>query len=94
MPALHLFRRTNSPADLSSSTLTINSPIIIVGITIIGLIFLGICLWLGFRICRQRAAAKRESKMGAAFLSVKGLVTDDGSGNDKGIVLTSVYMRS
>jgi hypothetical protein len=86
MPALHLFQRSNS-----SSTITVNSPIIIAGLTVIILIFCGLFSWLGFRIYQKRAAAKRESKMGAAFLSVKGVVPD-GPGNEKGAQL-SVYIR-
>lgn len=85
MPALHLLQRSNS-SDFSSFTL--HNPIAIAGISIIALIFLGLSLWFGLRIYRQRAAAKRESKMGAAFLSVKGLVQDDGSANLKHGALT------
>jgi hypothetical protein len=81
MPALYLVPRSNSS---SSSTFTIQSPIIIAGLTIIILIFCGVSSWLGFRIYQKRAAAKRESRMGAAFLSVKGVVVD-GPGNEKGV---------
>jgi hypothetical protein len=79
MPAIYLFQRSNSSVDLS----TIHSPIIIAGLILIALIFCAIFSWLGFRVYRKRAMAKRESKMGAAFLSVKGVV-HDGSGNEKG----------
>jgi len=84
MPALYLFQRSST--DFSS--LTIHSPIIIAGLAVIALVFFGICSWLGFRVYQKRVAAKRESKMGAAFLSVKGLVQDDGSENDRDGVLT------
>lgn len=80
MPALYPVPRSNSS---SSSTFTIQNPIIIAGLTIIILIFCGVSSWLGFRIYQKRAAAKRESRMGAAFLSVKGVVVD-GPGNEKG----------
>ena len=79
MPAVH--QRSES-SDLSSTFTTIHSPIVIAGITIIILIICGLFSWLAFRICQKRAAAKRESKMGAAFLSVKGVVPD-GPGNEK-----------
>lgn len=86
MPALHLFQRSST----DSFSLTIHSPITIAGLTVIALTFFVISSWLGFRVYRKRAAAKRESKMGAAFLSVKGLVQDDGLGNEKDEVITSV----
>jgi len=73
MPAIHLFQRSST----DSFSLSIHSPITIAGLTVIILTFFGISLWLGFRAYRKRAAAKRESKMGAAFLSVKGLVPDE-----------------
>jgi len=70
-------------SDSSSTFTTIHSPIIIAGLTVIILIFCGVFSWLGFRIYQKRVASKRESKMGAAFLSVKGIVPD-GPGNEKG----------
>jgi hypothetical protein len=85
MPAIYLFQRSNSSADFS-----IHNPIIIAGLTLIALIFCAIFSWLGFRMYRKRAMAKRESRMGAAFLSVKGVV-HDGSGNENG-TLPSVYI--
>jgi hypothetical protein len=69
-------------SDLSSTFTTIHSPIAIAGITIISFIFCGVFSWLGFRFYQKRDAAKRESRMGAAFLSVKGVVPD-GPGNEK-----------
>ncbi|KAF8807010.1 hypothetical protein BYT27DRAFT_7257007 [Phlegmacium glaucopus] len=86
MPALKYFQRSNSSTD--SSTITVHSPITIAGITAITLVLFVLFLWLGFRIYRKRAAAKRESKMGATFLSVKGLVQDDDSGVEKHDALT------
>jgi len=88
MPALHLFQRSNS-----SSTSTIISPIFIAGLAVIILIFCGLFSWLGVRIYQKRAAAKRESKMGAAFLSVKGVVPDRPR-NEKGAQpLTNGFSR-
>lgn len=76
----------------SDSTLTtIHSPIFIAGLTIIILIFCGVSTWLGLRIYQKRAAAKRESRMGASFLSVKGVVPDRPK-NEKGAP-PSVYIR-
>ena len=86
MPALYLVQRSDS-----SSTFTIHSPIIIAGLTIIVLIFCGVFSWFGFRIYQKRAASKRESRLGAAFLSVKGVVPD-GPGNEKG-AHSLVYIR-
>jgi len=88
MPALYLVQRSNS-----FSTFTIHSPIIIAGLTVVILICCGVFTWLGFRIYRKRAAAKRESRLGAAFLSVKGVVPD-GPGNEKGVQpLTNGFSR-
>jgi len=80
MPALYLFQRS---VDVS----TIHSPVIITGLTVIALILCGTFSWLGFRMYRKRAVAKRESQMGAAFPSVERVV-HYGSGKEKG-ALTS-----
>ena len=79
-------------SDSSSTFTTITSinPIIIAGITIIILIFCGVFSWLGFRFYQKRVAAKRESRMGAAFFSVKGIVPDS-PGTEKG-AHQSVYI--
>ena len=63
-------------SESSSALTTVNNPIIIVGITIITLLFCGVFSWLGYRFYQKRAAAKSESKMGVSFLSVKGVVPD------------------
>ena len=78
-------------SDSSTSFTSVNSPIVVAGIIVIVLIFCGVFLWLGFRIYQKRAAAKRESRMGASFLSVKGVVPDV-PGTEKG-VQPSVYFR-
>jgi len=72
-------------ADLPSSanSSSISNPIYAAGIVIAIVIVLGISAWLGLRVFKKRAAAKRESKMGAAFLSVKGLVRDDDPMDEK-----------
>lgn len=64
-------------SDSSSTFTSVNSPIIIAGIIIIVLIFCGVFSWLGFRFYQKRAAAKRESRMGVSFLSIKGVVPDN-----------------
>ncbi|KAF9565240.1 hypothetical protein CPC08DRAFT_720594 [Agrocybe pediades] len=43
---------------------------------------MGVSIWLALRLYRKRVAARREAKMGAAFLSVKGLVPE-GALNEK-----------
>lgn len=87
MPPVQLVQRSDS----SSNFPTINTPIFIAGITIIVLIFCGVFSWLGFRFYQKRAAAKRESRMGATFFSVKGVVPDS-PGAEKG-PNKSVYIR-
>jgi len=77
-------------SDSSSASTTIKAPIVIAGITIIILIFCGVFSWLGFRFYQKRAAAKRESRMGTSFLSVKGVVPD----REKGVhQLTNGFSR-
>ncbi|KAG7448138.1 uncharacterized protein BT62DRAFT_891058 [Guyanagaster necrorhizus] len=57
----------------SSSSLR---PIYIAGFVLVGVLLLGVALWLAIRRYRRWAQAKREGNLGAAFLSVKGLVRD------------------
>jgi len=77
----HISPRADLPSSADSSS--ISNPIYIVGIVIAAVTILGISVWLGLRVYRKRAAAKRESKMGAAFLSVRGLVREDDPVNEK-----------
>ncbi|KAF8149868.1 hypothetical protein B0H34DRAFT_667147 [Crassisporium funariophilum] len=94
MPALHVLSRSDTPSEKDSSA-TISSPVYIAGITLAGVIGLAVCAWLALRYYRQRVAAKRESQMGAAFLSVKGLVReDDWSENEKDAHLTRSATQS
>lgn len=72
MPAIAV-RDVNSEAMSTSSSLR---PIYIAGFVVVGVLLLGVVLWLGIRTHRRRAQAKREENLGAAFLSVKGLVRD------------------
>ncbi|PBK78500.1 hypothetical protein ARMSODRAFT_924877 [Armillaria solidipes] len=72
MPAIAV-RDVNSEAMSTSSSLR---PIYIAGFVVVGVLLLGVALWLGIRTHRRRAQAKREENLGAAFLSVKGLVRD------------------
>ncbi|KAK0483982.1 hypothetical protein IW261DRAFT_1583211 [Armillaria novae-zelandiae] len=72
MPVIVL-RDENSEAMSTSSSLR---PIYIAGFVVVGVLLLGVALWLAIRTYRRRAQAKREETLGAAFLSVKGLVRD------------------
>ncbi|KAK0196809.1 hypothetical protein F5146DRAFT_1013017 [Armillaria mellea] len=72
MPAIAV-RDENSEAMSTSSSLR---PIYIAGFVVVGILLLGVALWLAIRTYRRRAQAKREESLGAAFLSVKGLVRD------------------
>lgn len=76
-----ILSRTDLPSSTDSSS--ISNPIYVAGIVVAFVIILGISAWLGLRVYKKRAAAKRESKMGAAFLSVKGLVRDDDTMDEK-----------
>ena len=53
--------------------MSLKNPIYIAGFILVGVLSLGVVAWLALRLYRQRVAHKRESMMGAAFLSVKGL---------------------
>lgn len=77
----HISPRADLPSSASSTS--ISNPIYVAGIVVAVVAILGISVWLGLRVYRKRVAAKRESKMGAAFLSVKGLVREDDSMDEK-----------
>ncbi|KAF8962779.1 hypothetical protein BDZ97DRAFT_1905168 [Flammula alnicola] len=81
MPAFHVFPRSQTPSDSASPS--ISNPIYIAGIIVAAVIFLGFLVWMGLRAYRKRLASKRESQMGAAFLSVKGLVREDEVSDEK-----------
>ncbi|KAJ3500956.1 hypothetical protein NLJ89_g9561 [Agrocybe chaxingu] len=68
---IHVLKRSD---DYS----TISNPIYIAGIVVVGVIALGVGLWLSLRVYRKRAMRKRQENMGAAFFSVKGLVPEGG----------------
>ncbi|KAF8348841.1 hypothetical protein F5887DRAFT_537673 [Amanita rubescens] len=70
MPLVKMYSRSSSPSA------RIN-PTYVVGLTIAGAVVIGLSLWLILRMIRKRAASKREENMGAAFLSVRGVVVDD-----------------
>lgn len=76
MPAFNLLSRTTTPSAASSNE-SISNPLYLAGVIVAVVIVLVIAIWLGLRTYRKRIAAKREEKMGAAFLSVKGLVKVD-----------------
>ena len=82
MPIIpHISPRADLPSSADSPSVL--NPIYVVGIVVAVVTILGISGWLGLRVYRKRAAAKRESKMGAAFLSVKGLVREGDPMNEK-----------
>ncbi|KAF8656877.1 hypothetical protein AX16_002423 [Volvariella volvacea WC 439] len=70
MPVIKLVPRGS---DDSSPT----NPIYIAGYTVIGVIVMGLLIWLALRMYRRHAVASRASQRGAAFLSVRGLVPED-----------------
>jgi hypothetical protein len=70
MPLVKMYSRSSSP---SASV----NPTYVAGLTIVGVVVIGLSLWLILRMIRKRAASKREENMGAAFLSVRGVVVDD-----------------
>ena len=82
MPAFSFLARAD--ADSSNSSDSISNPVYIAGIVVAAVIGLGITVWLGLRAYRKRVRNRREEKMGAAFLSVKGLVREDGTSDEKG----------
>ncbi|KAF8625536.1 hypothetical protein AX15_005303 [Amanita polypyramis BW_CC] len=69
MPPAKVYPRSNSVS------ININ-PIYIAGLTAVGATVVGLLFWFVLRILRKRAARKREENMGAAFLSVRGVVRD------------------
>jgi len=73
MPTVSLLSRSDSPSNDSP---TLSNPVYLVGIIVAAVIVVGVSVWLGLRLYRKRVAARREAKMGAAFLSVKGLVPE------------------
>jgi hypothetical protein len=66
MQSIHLYPRGHPST----------SPIYIAGFCAIGLVILGLVIWLGVRQCRKRLQVKREDERVGAFLSVRGLVTE------------------
>ena len=55
----------------------------IIGFVVAGIILAIVGGWLGVRLYRKRAQRKRDNARGAAFLSVRGLVKEDGSDPEK-----------
>ncbi|KAF8199559.1 hypothetical protein BJ912DRAFT_654955 [Pholiota molesta] len=80
MPAFILLQRSETPSTPSNS---VSNPIYLVGVIVAVAIILVVAAWLGLRAYRKRLAAKREEKMGAAFLSVKGLVRENTATSEK-----------
>ncbi|TEB34633.1 hypothetical protein FA13DRAFT_1789042 [Coprinellus micaceus] len=61
------------------------NPIYIAGIVIVGAMLLAVGLWFGIRTMRRRAAKKRDKKSESAFLSVRGVVKESGSGSESSL---------
>jgi len=71
MPAVNIFARRDHPS-LSDP----RNPIYIVGFCVVGITVLSLAVWLSIRFHRKRCTAKREESRGAAFLSVRGVVSE------------------
>ena len=61
-------------ADDTSNKLT---PVVIGGIALIGAAILVLCVWLGIRAYRKRSREQRADGRQGAFLTVKGLISED-----------------
>jgi len=53
------------------------SAMYIIGFSIVGAAFLVLILWFAVHFCRKWSARRRQDQLGAAFLSVRGLVKDE-----------------
>jgi len=53
------------------------SAMYIIGFSIVGAAFLVLILWFAIHFCRKWSARRRQDQLGAAFLSVRGLVKDE-----------------
>lgn len=73
MPVVNIFMRS----DHSSMSDPLN-PIYIAGFCVAGVVVLGLTVWLLAHFIRKRSATKREESRGAAFLSVRGIVSERG----------------
>ncbi|KAH9168820.1 hypothetical protein EDB89DRAFT_1558210 [Lactarius sanguifluus] len=72
-PQIHS-RDTSADGGFQSSPLT---PIVIGGIAFAGALILVVCLWLGIRACGKRSREQRADGRQGAFLTVKGLISED-----------------
>ena len=70
MPAL--LHSRNAPGSESNGL----NPVYIAGFCLIGFIVFALTIWLLVRLQRKRSTAKREETRGAAFLSVRGVVSE------------------
>lgn len=78
MPAI------NSDTSAAGNAPTLSNPAYLAGLIVAVVLLLGVALWLGLRSYRKRQSAKRKERTDAAFLSVKGLVREDGIRSEKG----------
>ena len=88
MPVIHLSLRSAFPTDAASSSSL--KPEYIAGFVIVGVIISAVAIWLGVRKYRKHALAKRESQLGAAFLSVRGIRPEDEKVESTGYVFISL----
>ncbi|KAI6125633.1 hypothetical protein EDD16DRAFT_1474199 [Pisolithus croceorrhizus] len=59
--------------DDSSSSLGVSKGLYIAGFTLVGILVVGLSLWLLIRCYKKRMSAKRNDERGAAFLHVRGV---------------------
>lgn len=90
MPSVYVFSR--STADFQSPS---HRPVYIAGFIVAAVILLAVAAWVCLARYRKHAANKREENLGAAFLSVRGLVKDPDSAPwiEKDTVVGYVYSR-
>ncbi|KAH9041639.1 hypothetical protein EDB85DRAFT_1370571 [Lactarius pseudohatsudake] len=72
-PQIHS-RDTSADDDVQPNPLT---PMVIGGIAFAGALILAVCLWLGIRTYRKRSREQRADGRQGAFLTVKGLMSED-----------------
>ena len=72
-PQIHS-RDDTSANDTQSTPVT---PVVIAGIAFAGLLILAVGLWLAIRFYRKRSREQRADGRQGAFLTVKGLITEE-----------------
>ena len=67
---------TRGGPSISTST-----ALYIAGFALVGVLIGGLLLWLLIRYCKKRRSEKREEKLGAAFLHVRGIMKEGEKSN-------------